>query len=625
MNKLTLMLSVLAICTASITMAQNVGIGTATPATKLNVVQTAAVTGIEIDHSGAAGNSVVAFPQNAANTSSSIWVLNQSAGRGLNIDMLTATSTSAGARINQTGAADGLDIFHSNATGAGGYLSLTSATNNFAGIQIDHAGTGVGQWINMTNTGASGTGLFINQVGTDPFSRGAEVNMDAANGAIGIASFHNGTGTSIYGSSVGGDAIFGFSGGGNGTYGSSTFLTGIGAGGYASGAQGMGGLFFLDNAAADRNSIGAFIIYNGSGGGVGGGGNALEVSNLGTNGNAVDVFMGDPSVAPGPANTTNEYSCIALSHMGTGTGTLGSKSALSASVNGSDPSIISFSNGTTYREGILSFANPNGANDPIAVYGYSYEAANDDYGIGVQGVGGWYGVRGWKNGANYAYTYGVFAQGDLGATGAKTFIIDHPLDPENKFLRHYSVESDEITNMYRGVVELDGNGEATVFMPDYFEAANIEPSYQLTSIGSATHPYVLTEIEDNKFTVAGAPNAKVSWTVYAKRNDPTIRYYSETGKNYDQEEVEKPARMKGKYYTPEAYGQPASKGIHYNEASEQTRAKVAKIKQESMTPPEMRKTNELAPTNYRTKGKTTVKAIDSKENVELLNTVDTKK
>ena len=83
--------------------------------------------------------------------------------------------------------------------------------------------------------------------------------------------------------------------------------------------------------------------------------------------------------------------------------------------------------------------------------------------------------------------------------------------------------------------------------------------------------------------------------------------------------------MKGKYYTPEAYGQPASKGVHYNEASEQTRAKAATMKQESMTAPEMRKTNELDPTDSRTKGKTTVKAIDSKENGEVLNTVDTKK
>jgi hypothetical protein len=36
---------------------------------------------------------------------------------------------------------------------------------------------------------------------------------------------------------------------------------------------------------------------------------------------------------------------------------------------------------------------------------------------------------------------GVFAFGDVGATGGKPFIIDHPLDPENKMLRHFALES----------------------------------------------------------------------------------------------------------------------------------------------------------------------------------------
>ena len=122
--------------------------------------------------------------------------------------------------------------------------------------------------------------------------------------------------------------------------------------------------------------------------------------------------------------------------------------------------------------------------------------------------------------------------------------------------------------MYRGIVQLDANGEAVVQLPSYFDAVNIEPSYQLTAIGTATQPYVLEEEANNQFKVAGAPNTKVSWTVYAKRNDPTIQYYSAKGKNYDQEEVMKPAKMKGKYYTPAAYNMPESMGIFSNESVE---------------------------------------------------------
>ena len=290
----------------------------------------------------------------------------------------------------------------------------------------------------------------------------------------------------------------------------------------------------------------------------------MEVQHNGSNGNAIDVFMGTPSVAPGPANTSSNYAVVSATHMGTGSGgAAGNKSAINASVNGDDPAIISFSNSNTDRNGILSFANPNGNVDPRAVYGYSYSAANAGYGIGVRGVGGYHGVQGYDN-SNLAFTYAVFGFGDYGGTGAKFFSIDHPLDPANKILNHYSIESNEITNMYRGIVLLDGNGQAVVQLPDYFDAANTDPSYQLTAIGTSTQPYVLVEEANNEFTVAGAPNTKVSWTVYAKRNDPTIQYFSAKGKNYDQEEVVKPAKLKGKYYTPAAYNLPESMGIHYN-------------------------------------------------------------
>jgi hypothetical protein len=217
--------------------------------------------------------------------------------------------------------------------------------------------------------------------------------------------------------------------------------------------------------------------------------------------------------------------------------------------------------------GIVSTANPIIPTDPSAVYGFSYDATigDGDYGIGVSGIGGFYGVRGLQTGTNFAWCFGVRADGDMTCTGAKPFTIDYPLDPENKALRHYSIESNEILNMYRGIVTLDANGQATIELPEYYDAVNINPSYQLTAIGTPTQPYVATEIANNQFTVAGAPNTKVSWTVHAQRNDPTIRYFDANGKDYSSEVFEKPAKMKGKYYNPEAYGQPANTGIHYRE------------------------------------------------------------
>jgi hypothetical protein len=164
-----------------------------------------------------------------------------------------------------------------------------------------------------------------------------------------------------------------------------------------------------------------------------------------------------------------------------------------------------------------------------------------------------------------SYTFGVYAAGDLGASGAKPFVIDYPLDPANKILRHYAIESNEVTNMYRGVAVLDQNGMATISLPEYFEAINKNVSYQLTSIGSAIQPYILEEVVNNTFVVKGAPDAKVSWVVYGERDDPTIQWYNSQGKNYNNEVSDKPAKLKGKYYNPEAYGQPANTGIHYKE------------------------------------------------------------
>lgn len=42
----------------------------------------------------------------------------------------------------------------------------------------------------------------------------------------------------------------------------------------------------------------------------------------------------------------------------------------------------------------------------------------------------------------------------------KELLIDHPLDPANKYLEHSCVESDDRRNLYDGTVTLDSTGEA---------------------------------------------------------------------------------------------------------------------------------------------------------------------
>jgi hypothetical protein len=154
----------------------------------------------------------------------------------------------------------------------------------------------------------------------------------------------------------------------------------------------------------------------------------------------------------------------------------------------------------------------------------------------------------------------VFANGDMTSTGAKLFTIDHPLDPQHKLLKHFSIESNEILNVYRGNVILNGNGEATVELPSYFDAININFSYNLTAIGSKADLFVKSEISNRQFEIAGGkPGQKVSWVVYADRNDPYIQQNPAVKEN----EVQKPDGWDGKYLQPQLFGASEEQGIFY--------------------------------------------------------------
>jgi hypothetical protein len=81
----------------------------------------------------------------------------------------------------------------------------------------------------------------------------------------------------------------------------------------------------------------------------------------------------------------------------------------------------------------------------------------------------------------------IFSDGSTAFAGSVskasgTFKIDDPIDPANKYLSHSFVESPDMMNIYNGTVVLDAKGEATVTMPDWFDALNQDFRYQLTSI-----------------------------------------------------------------------------------------------------------------------------------------------
>ena len=156
----------------------------------------------------------------------------------------------------------------------------------------------------------------------------------------------------------------------------------------------------------------------------------------------------------------------------------------------------------------------------------------------------------------------VTITGDLDISGAiskgsGTFKIDHPLDPENKYLVHSFVESPDMMNVYNGNATTDANGIAIIELPQYIEASNKDFRYQLTPIGKFAQCIVKEEVKGDKFIIqTDKPNVKVSWQVTGIRNDPYAK------QNRVIAEEEKSPRDKGSYLHPEVYGLDKSRSVH---------------------------------------------------------------
>jgi hypothetical protein len=221
---------------------------------------------------------------------------------------------------------------------------------------------------------------------------------------------------------------------------------------------------------------------------------------------------------------------------------------------------------------------------PFAIWGDSHDnygvIGSSENGIGVQAASTLgYGVR--AEGGNV----GVFArntnpsfprndaylaspgfagdfQGNVSILGRINkfgggFQIDHPFDPEKKYLSHSFVESPDMKNIYDGWIMLDANGEGVVELPAWFETLNTDFRYQLTSIGApGPNLYIAEEIHNNRFKIAGGTsNRKVCWQVTGIRQDAWAKAHRILV------EEEKPAEEQGYYLDPELHGKSEEKHV----------------------------------------------------------------
>jgi hypothetical protein len=376
-------------------------------------------------------------------------------------------------------------------------------------------------------------------------------NSTSGRGVYGEAITLSGVTYGVYGrsNSSEGTAVFGSApGGGTGVYGISD--GGSGVEGRANAASGFGnGVFGSSNSTAGSGVHGLAAAFTGT---TYGG----QFQSDSTSGRGV---YGYASRSSGSA-----YGVHGQSNSTSGIGVLGGASATS---------------GLTY--GVYGHSSSTAG---IGVYGLASNVNGGNYGVfGESHSLFGYGVYGQSYGGSPAW--GVYSSGDFGASGTKSFRIDHPDDPENQYLLHYAAESPEVINFYRGTVLLDAAGEAVVELPPYFAKINKTPSYQLTAVGAPMPMLHLAEEISEEALIAGAKagpgeaapvcsfriaggvaREKVCWRVEALRNDRWVQ------KHGAPVEVEKQGLEMGTYQHPELYGLPAEMGMDYDRERERPSA-----------------------------------------------------
>jgi hypothetical protein len=114
-----------------------------------------------------------------------------------------------------------------------------------------------------------------------------------------------------------------------------------------------------------------------------------------------------------------------------------------------------------------------------------------------------------------------------GNSGTKTFVIDHPTDPD-RYLVHATLEGPENAVYYRGSAHLH-HGVAEVSLPSYFEAATVSAGRTVLAtptFDSADEPVsglAVSHVKNGAFVVRGVdksnPEQAFDWEVKAVRAD----------------------------------------------------------------------------------------------------------
>ncbi len=429
---------------------------------------------------------------------------------------------------------------------------MISGANSKPTLTVTQSGGGVaGNFQSDTNSGLIGSTLADVNYRAGVIGRAGEVAIsvigkygvygesDSGKGVVGVGN----TDVGVYGYSISDDAIKGQTPNGSGA------------------------------AVRGLNTAGSGTAYGVYGSTSSEGGIAVSGSASKLTGSAVGVKGESSSTAGiGVLGTVGHASGATAGVKGeslssSGTGVLGTTTSVIGSTVGVKGETVSSAGIGVYGEASSASGATFGVKGVCESTGSSAGVYGEGNYVGVWAQGGRWGVYAKADSGMETTEYSIYAaeptgsgyagyfDGDVRVVGNLTkgsgsFKIDHPLDPENKYLSHSFVESPDMMNVYNGTVVLDAEGAARVTMPDWFEALNRDFRYQLTAIGApGPNLHIADEIRNNQFRIAGgSPGLKVSWQVTGIRQDP----YAE-GHRIAVEE-DKPEEERGTYLHPEAYG-----------------------------------------------------------------------
>lgn len=454
-----------------------------------------------------------------------------------------------------SGVTSGVQGQASSPTGRAVYGTALSATGaNFGGYFESASATGTALFAHNTNPGAGGKGI---QGQTSSTAGVGVLGLSLAGGAhtgIGVEGRSAATtGFGVYGAATSATgANFGGlfttqSGAGVGVHGEATKMGA--AGGIAGSFEAYGnlgkGIFAVASSATGANYGGHLKTMSETGVAL-----FAEATNA-AGGIGVIARSAGPSAAVSATATSGAFNFSGYFEAATADGAALAGRATAAGDNaGGDFSTVS-PTGT----GVSATVSGVGAGISFGVYGSTpTDSGRGVYGLASAGAGVNYGVRG----ESFSGTgFGVFSVGTLGASGLKPFRIDHPEDPLNKYLLHYSQEGPEPINAYGDSVELDEKGEAWVQLPRYFDAINRKPRYTLTPVGAPMPDlHVAVKVQSGRFKIAGGvPNGEVCWEVKAVRNDRFVQRYGAPV------EVDKSDSERNRYQHPDLYGEGRSMGV----------------------------------------------------------------